>query len=292
MFNSEKPLRNLAYVFILCCIMSIASCSSLWPFGKDEEEKDPEIDPNETAESLYQDAHRALLARDINTAVEKFEVLEGRYPFGSHAQQAQLELAYSYYKLQDTDQATRSIDRFIQLNPLHPNLDYAYYLKGLIAFDSGRSFLHLFVTREPSRNDPTPLRESFEVFGLLVEQFPDSEYAEDAQQRMVYLRNELAKYEMNVGEFYIRRGAYVASANRARYIIENYQGASVMPQALVMLEKSYERLGINDLAEDSKRVFDQNFTKEDLFLEKAACKKSIFRSIAEYLFYLEKKLCT
>ncbi len=289
MFNFSASI--LRPIFIIAFLICISGCSVFGLFGKDDKDKDPEIAEGETAETLYQEAHISLRKLDINEAVEKFEVLEGRYPFGRYAQQAQLELAYAYYKQSDTDRALSSINRFIKLNPQHPSLDYAYYLKGLIAFDSGKSFIHIIIPRDPSKNDPTPLRESFEVFGTLIDKFPDSEYAEDAKLRMVYLRNELAEYELKVANFYMRRGAYVASANRTRYIMENYQGASVMPQAIAMLEKAYEKLEMNDLAQDTNRVFHENFDEEDLYIDNDVCKKSVFRSIAEYLFYLDKKEC-
>ena len=289
MFNISVPIWRS--IFIITFLICISGCSVFGLFGKDDEEKDPEIAKDETAEKLYQEAHISLRKLEINDAVEKFEVLEARYPFGRYAQQAQLELAYAYYKQNDTDRALSSINRFIQLNPQHPNLDYAYYLKGLIAFDSGKSFIHIIIPRDPSKNDPTSLRESFEVLGTLIDKFPDSEYAEDAKLRMVYLRNELAEYELNVANFYMRRGAYIASANRAKYIMENYQGASVMPQAVAMLEKAYEKLEMNDLAQDTNRVFQENFDEEDLYIDNVVCKKSIFRSVAEYLFYLEKREC-
>lgn len=278
--------------FIILIILLLAGCSPFGLFSKKEKEpKEPKIPEGENAAVLYQAAHNSLLKQDINAAIEEFELLESRYPFGRHAQQAQLELAYAYYKQNDTDNALRSINRFIQLNPQHPNLDYAYYLKGLITFDKGKSFIHFFLGRNPSNNDPTPLIEAFQTFSALIEKFPDSEYARDAQQRSVYLRNELAEYELNVADFYMRRGAYVASANRAKYIMENYQGAAVMPQAVAMLEKAYRKLGIDDLAQDTSRVFDQNFTEADLYIDNTVCKKSTFRSIAEYLFFLEKKGC-
>jgi len=276
----------------------MSGCSVFGLFSKkadvDEDQVEaevPQIPEGENAAILYQAAHSSLLKQDIITAIQEFELLESRYPFGPHAQQAQLELAYAYYKQSDTDNALRSVTRFIQLNPQHPNLDYAYYLRGLVTFDRGKSFIHFFLGRDPSNNDPTPLIEAFQSFSTLIEKFPDSAYAEDAQQRTVYLRNELAEYELNVADFYFRRGAYVASANRSKYIMENYQGAAVMPQAVVMLEKAYRKLGINDLAQDTNRVFDQNFTQADLYVDNKVCKKSVFRSIGEYLFYLQKKEC-
>lgn len=246
-------------ILMLLLVASLSSCSSLWPFGKDEEEKDPEIAADESAAKLYKKASRLLLAKDFVEAIEQYELLESRYPFGRYAQQGQLELTYAYHKQNNTDLALLTINRFIQLNPQHPSIDYAYYMKGLITFDSGKNLINFLIKRDPSNNDPTSLRESFEIFNLLIEKYPDSEYSDDAKLRMVYLRNELAEYELKVAKFYMKRGAYVASANRTKYIMENYQGAEIMPEAVFILKQAYLALGIEDLADDTHRVYAQNY---------------------------------
>ncbi len=246
-------------MFLLFFVINISACSVFGLFGKDDEEKDPEIAADESAAKLYNKAHKLLIGRDFTGAVEQFELLESRYPFGRYAQQAQLELTYAYYTQSNTDQALNTINRFIQLNPQHPSIDYAYYMKGLITFNSGKNLIHFLIKRDPSNNDPTSLQESFSVFGLLIDKYPDSEYADDAKLRMIYLRNELAEYELKVAKFYKKRSAYVASANRAKYIMENYQGAVIMPEAVYILEQAYLALGINDLADDTHRVYAQNY---------------------------------
>ena len=271
------------FIIFLTCLLCLTGCSVFGLFGKDDDEKDPEITADETAAKLYSQAHRQLIGRDLTGAIEKFELLEARYPFGRYAQQAQLELAYAYYKQNNTDQALDSVNRFIKLNPLHPSIDYAYYMKGLITFDSGKNLIHYVLPRDPSNNDPTSLREAFDIFSLLIDKYPDSKYADDAKLRMIYLRNELAEYELKVAKFYIRRGAYVASANRAKYIMENYQGAEVMPEAVYILEQSYVKLGIDDLAEDTHRVFAQNYpTGKDGVIDKAFAREA--ESCAEGLW--------
>lgn len=251
-FNWRLPAIIVFSIFI-------SGCSVLGWFGKNKNEEDAEISEDETAAKLYKEAHGSLIIGDTADAVERFELLESRYPFGRYAQQAQLELAYAYYKQDNSELALSSINRFIKLNPLHPNIDYAHYLKGLIIFDSGKSPIHWVIPRDPSNNDPTSLRQAFDVFDLLIEKHPDSRYADDAKLRMVYLRNELAEYELKVAKFYMRRGAYVASANRAKYIMENYQGAEIMPETLYLLEQAYTELDISDLAEDTHRIYVQNF---------------------------------
>lgn len=254
------PQRSIWQIIVmLMLVISISSCSSLWPFGKDKEEKDPEIAADDSAGKLYKKARGLLVSKDFTTAVEQYELLQSRYPFGRYAQQGLLELTYAYHKQNNTNQALITVDRFIQLNPQHPNIDYAYYMKGIITFDKGKNLIHFIIKRDPSNNDPTSLKEAFDVFGLLIDKYPDSEYADDAKLRMIYLRNELAEYELKVAKFYIERGAYVASANRAKYIMENYQGAEVMPEAVYTLEQAYIALGINDLADDTHRVYAQNY---------------------------------
>ena len=246
-------------MLLLFFVINISACSVFGLFGKDDEEKDPEIAADESAAKLYNKAHKQLIAKNFTGAIELFELLESRYPFGRYAQQAQLELTYAYHKQNNIDLALSTINRFIQLNPQHPSIDYAYYMKGLIIFDSGRNLIHYLIKRDPSNNDPTSLQESFNIFRLLIEKYPDSEYADDAKLRMIYLRNELAEYELKVAKFYMQRGAYVASVNRAKYIMEHYQGAEIMPEAIYILEQAYLALGINDLADDAHRVYAQNY---------------------------------
>ncbi len=270
-------------MLMLILIVSMSGCSSLWPFGKDEEEKDPEIAADESAEKLYKKANRLLFAKDITGAVEQYELLESRYPFGRYAQQGLLELTYAYHKQNNIEQALSTINRFIQLNPQHPSIDYAYYMKGLITFDKGKNLINFLIKRDPSNNDPTSLHESFDVFKLLIEKFPDSKYAEDAKLRMIYLRNELAEYELKVAKFYMQRGAYVASANRAKYIMEKYQGAEIMPEAVYILNQAYLALGINDLAADTHRVYAQNYqTGKDGIIDEKFAQEN--RSCAESLW--------
>ncbi len=279
-------LRLLVTIAFVVCI---SGCSVLKWFGKNKEEE-VEIDKGETAEKFYKEAHGSLMIGDITDAVEKFELLEARYPFGRYAQQAQLELAYAYYKQGKSELALNSINQFIKLNPLHPNIDYAYYLKGLIIFDSGKSPIHWLISRDPSNNDPTSLRGAFDIFSLLIGKYPESKYADDAKLRMIYLRNELAEYELKVAKFYMKRGAYVASANRAKYIMENYQGAEVMPEALYVLEQAYVQLDLSDLAEDTHRIYIQNFQagkegaiQEDFARKTRSCAQGFWRRLLEKL---------
>ena len=217
-------------------------------------------DPKDWSETkLYEEAHDALQDGDYQQAITHFETLEARYPFSRHAQQALLESAYAYYRYDEPDSAISTLDRFLKLHPRHEYADYALYLKGLANLNRGRGFLTPLLGRDLATRDPTSLLQAFDDFALLIRQYPDSEYAEDARQRMVYLRNMLAEYEVNIAEYYLKRGAYVAALNRARYIVDHYQGAQSMPRALRLMAQAYTQLGLEDLARDTLRVLEQNF---------------------------------
>ncbi len=215
-----------------------------------------------SAGKLYAEAKDALDAGNYEQAIELFETLEARYPFGRYAQQAQLEVAYAYYKFEEPDSAIAAADRFIKLHPKNPHVDYAYYLKGLTNFNRGKGFLSNIIPRDPATKDPTPLLNAFEDFGIIVKNYPNSRYADDARIRMVFLRNELAEHELNVADYYMRRGAYVAAANRAKYIIENYQGSTSVPLALKTIIKAYRKLELHDLAEDALKVLRTNYPEQ------------------------------
>lgn len=250
------------YLLIIICLLTFSGCSTLKGlFGDDDEE--PTISEDISARQLYQKANGEMLGNRFADAIESYTLLESRYPFGRYAQQAQLELAFLYYRQSNMESAISSADRFIRLNPQHPHVDYAYYIKGLANFDKSKTFLNFILPRNPSDKDPAPLIAAFEIFKELIQKFPDSEYADDAKQRMIYLRNELAEHELTVADFYMRRGAYVAAANRAKYVMEKYQGAPSMPQAVYTLELAYRQLGINDLAYDTHKVYAANFLGED-----------------------------
>ncbi len=211
-----------------------------------------------SAQELYNEAKTSLSAGDYENAISTFEQLEARYPFGKYAQQAQLEIAYAYYKFDEPDSCIATADRFIRNNPGNPHIDYAYYLKGLANYTRGASLVDRVGSRDPSDRDTRALRDAFNDFSQLVKKFPDSRYAKDATQRLVYLHNMLAKYEINVAEYYMKRGAWVAAANRAKYVIENYQRAPAAQDALDVLVRAYTRMGLTGLANDARRVLELN----------------------------------
>lgn len=211
-----------------------------------------------SANELYNRAKQALNAGDYETAINTFERLEARFPFGKYAQQAQLEIAYAYYKFDEPDSSIATADRFINNNPGNPHLDYAYYLKGLANYTRGANIVDRLSPREPSERDTRALRDSFNDFTQLVKKFPDSRYTPDAKKRLVYLHNMLAKYEINVARYYMKRGAWVAAANRAKYVIENYQRTPSARTALQVLVQAYTKMGMDDLAQDAQRILDMN----------------------------------
>jgi outer membrane protein assembly factor BamD len=222
-----------------------------------------------SAAKLYSEAKDALDSGDYEKAIDLFETLEARYPFGRYAKQAQLDAAYAYYKFDEPDSAIAAAERFIKLHPKNPHVDYAYYLKGLANFNRGKTIVSKVIPRDPSERDPTPMLRAFEDFSVILKRYPDSRYADDARKRMVYLRNKLAEYELNVADYYMRREAYVAAINRAKYVLENYQGARAIPQALKTLVRAYRKLGLNDLARDALRVLRTNYPKEAAELSKS-----------------------
>ncbi len=208
---------------------------------------------------LYQQALDALETENYELAAEKLELLEARYPFGRYSEQAQLELIFAYHKSNDSAAARSAADRFIRLHPNHENIDYAYYMKGLTAFEQDRSFVVRYLPLDESSRDPGAALDAFDAFNILLSRYPDSQYAPDAHQRMVALKNRLARYEIHVAHFYIQRGAYIAAANRGRYVVENLQETPAVADALAVMIEAYTLLGQPDLAEASQAVLARNF---------------------------------
>ena len=214
---------------------------------------------NWSAQQLYSSAKANLSSGDYETAIDYYGKLESRYPFGPLAQQAQIETAYAYYKSDEPASAIAAADRFLRMHPLHPSADYAYYLKGLANFNRGRNMLDVILPQDPSARDPKSAVQAFRDFEELVRQYPNSRYATDATQRMVYLRNTVAQHEIHVARYYLRRAAYVAAANRARYVVERFQGTPSVSEALIIMATAYRVLGLDDLSADALRVLELNF---------------------------------
>jgi outer membrane protein assembly factor BamD len=242
--------RTLTRLPVLWLAIAIAGCGI---FGK-------EIDLTEgwSAARLYAEASSELDSKNYARAIEYYEKLEARYPFGRYAMQSQLDVAYAHYRADEPEAAIAAADRFIKLYPQNPYVDYAYYLKGLVNYNRSVGFLDRYIPTDPSQRDPGAALDAFADFSVLVERFPDSRYAEDARQRMLYLRNNLARHEVNVARYYMRRGAFLAAANRANYVIERFQRTSAVESALEILVDAYTALGKSELAADAQRVLDLN----------------------------------
>lgn len=218
-----------------------------------------------SAQRIYSEARDSMNEGGYERAIEMFERLESRYPYGRFAQQAQIEVAYAHYKRNEPALAIAAADRFIRLHPNHPHVDYAYYLKGLVTFNEDLGLLGGLSNQDLSERDPKGAQESFDTFRELVTRFPDSRYAADSQQRMQYLVNSLAAHEVHVARYYFRRGAHVAAINRAKTALSNYPGTPATEEALFLLVRSYDELGMNDLRDDADRVLRLNFPNSVYF---------------------------
>ncbi|EQM79667.1 outer membrane protein assembly factor BamD [Stutzerimonas stutzeri] len=208
---------------------------------------------------LYRQAQADLDSKSYTSAINKLKALESRYPFGRFAEQAQLELIYAYYRNTEPEAARSSAERFIRLHPQHPSVDYAYYLKGLASFDQDRGLLARFLPLDMTKRDPGAARDSFNEFAQLTTRYPNSRYAPDAKARMIYLRNLLAANEIHVADYYLRRQAYVAAANRGRYVVENFQGTPSVGDGLAVMTEAYQHMGLNELADSSLETLKLNY---------------------------------
>ncbi|MDF1691189.1 MAG: outer membrane protein assembly factor BamD [Zhongshania sp.] len=215
--------------------------------------------PEFSEREIYEAAQGYLKSKNFSLAVENLQLLESRYPFGPYAEQAQLEIIYGYYRGGDNEAAVAAADRFVRLHPQHPKVDYAYYMRGLANYTDGEGFLERFIPTDMTQRDPGSTIKSFDDFRQLLQRFPDSEYAPDAKARMVQLRNRLARYEINVANYYFKRKAYLAAANRGRYVIENLPQTPAIPDALAVMVQAYLLLGMNDLADQSLMVLRKNY---------------------------------
>lgn len=211
-------------------------------------------DPSTTAEQLYRSAKAALNRGDFLTAIDSFETLGARFPFGTYTQQAQLDIAYAYLKQDEYDNAIAAADRFVKLYPQSDSIDYAYYMKGLAHYSRGGSAFERVFPRDMARVNQAWLRAAFTEFDALVRRFPDSEYAADALERMAFLREQMARHELITARFYYERGAMVATVNRVTHLLRHFDGTPSVPDALALLAGAYQSLGQADLRNDTLRV--------------------------------------
>ncbi|MEQ8952745.1 MAG: outer membrane protein assembly factor BamD [Pseudomonadales bacterium] len=242
-----------ARVLMLLTLLFFASCSF---FNRDEEE---EAGAGMAEQEIYQTAQRAIEANSFMRAITYLQALESQFPFGDYAEQAQLDIIYAQYRASDHEAALASADRFIRLHPEHPNVDYAYYMRGLINFTRETSFVGNFVPVDLTTRDPGTARESFANFSELLSRFPNSTYAPDARKRLIYIRNMLARQEIMVANYYFRRGAYLAATNRGQYVVENFQGSPAVPDGLAVMAQGYTLLGYHEQAQNAVKVLAHNY---------------------------------
>ncbi len=246
-------MRKIVTLFIvLALIFSITACK------KNKKKSSVEV-TRFSAETLYNKSKKYMELGIWDTAILNYKNLRNQYPFGRYAEQGSIELAYCYYRNYETELALSTLERFIKNYPAHEHLDYAYYLKGLIYFESERGLMQR-VNPDPSidRNQENA-KQAFVSFKTFVEKFPNSEYSADAEKRMVYLRNQLAAFEVQVAKYYLRRKAYVAAVNRSKYVVESFQKTSYVADALAVMATAYKELGQNELAQSTKLVLQQNY---------------------------------
>ena len=245
----KRLLYTARSTFVVALLAGVlAACSST-----------PKYDDKDSAEKLYADAREDMAAGSYDRAIKTLEKVEGRAAGTLLAQQAQLELAYAYWKTGERAQAQSTLDRFIKVHPSSPALDYALYLKGMVHFNDNLGILSSISRQDLSERDQQASRDAYQAFRQLVDQFPSSKYSADARVRMDYIVNALAQYELHVARYYYRRGAYVAAANRAQQTLREYQQTPSIEEALYILAQSYDKLGLTQLRDDADRVLKQNF---------------------------------
>lgn len=210
-------------------------------------------------EVIYARAQKAMKNSSYGEAIKQLEALQSRFPFSEPARQAQLDLIYVYYKSRQTDPAVDAADTFMRENPTNPRVDYAYYMKGLVYFERQANWLERYFNVDLSQRPPVNARKSFESFEELIKKYPHSPYVGDARQRMIFLRNRLADFELHVALYYMRRGAYVGAINRAKFCVENYDGAPAVRGSMKVLVDAYRQLKMTDLAANAEKVYAANY---------------------------------
>ncbi|MDC9720418.1 MAG: outer membrane protein assembly factor BamD [Gammaproteobacteria bacterium] len=248
-FNISNRLLHITGIIFLGFMLSACSSNS----------KEPVIEDVKPEAELYSSAMAKLEGGNYRPAIEDLEAMEARYPYGRYSEQAQLELVYAYYRSSQPAAAKTAAARFIRLHPNHEHVDYAYYLKGLTAFEENKGAFDQYLGTDKAKKDPGAARDSFTDFSTLLSRFPNSEYAADSRVRMVFLRNLLAKHEIHVANYYISRSAWLAAANRAQYVVENYQLTPAVKTALQIMVQAYTELGLLDNADHAQQVLDANF---------------------------------
>ncbi|MFT5548256.1 MAG: outer membrane protein assembly factor BamD [Gammaproteobacteria bacterium] len=241
------PTRLILFTI---CTLLLTACGPV---------KEVDVTEGWNVEKLFRNARSEMNKGNYQTAIDRYEILESRFPFGYYATQAQLDIAYTYFKYGQADSAVAAIERFIKLNPRHETTDYAYYLKGVINFNRGGSVLDKIVDRDLSDFDRNILLTAYDDFQYVIRQYPESSYADDSKQRIIYLRNQLAVSDLKIAQYYASRSAWVAAASRTQSIIRDFQGTTAIKQTLELQLQAYQALGLDELVKDTQRIIDLNY---------------------------------
>jgi outer membrane protein assembly factor BamD len=250
--------RAAALAAALACAAALAGCAG-----------DNERDMKSGAEQIYEKAHAAMESGNYRNAIAYYEALEARFPFSNQAKQAQLDLIYAYYKNGERESAIDAANQFERENPTHPRVDYALYMRGLSTFQGQSNAFYRLLNVDLAKRPPERARESFSAFSQLLQRYPDSIYAPDARQRMVFLRNRLAEHENHVARYYYERGAWLAALKRAQFAMQSYDGAPAVAESLRIMVDSYRQLGMTDLAESTRAVLADSFPEDAVAQAKA-----------------------
>lgn len=248
-------MNRVKLLLILLLAFSLAACKTWW--SKDDDDYNPF--QGMSADALYQEAQHKLAAKEYESAAKRYEALDTMYPFSDHAEQAQLNLIYAYYKNKDYASCAATAERFIHLYPRAAHADYAYYMKGLADFQQPRGNLANVLPMDESYRDPGTQAQAYSDFSTLVQTFPNSPYKPNALQRMIYLRNMFAKRELNAAYYYYSRRMYVAAIERADYLVKNYPQAPSVRKALIVTYRGNLALGLTKAAEEAKTVYEANY---------------------------------
>ncbi len=221
--------------------------------------KEPDPTVGMSAAQIYGEGKFFLDSEDYPNAIIYFDILEARYPFGIYSTQSMLDLAYASYQSNLKEEAIVGCNRFIRLYPNHPNVSYAYYLRALSNFNMDQNFITELFGQDESKYDVSKLRQSFDDFSVIINKFPDSKYAKDSRNRLIYIKNQMAANELYIAKYYIKRSAHIAAIERIKYLLVNYNGTPSTEEGLLMLIESYTYLKMNDLAADTSRVLKENY---------------------------------
>jgi len=264
--------NNLKIISIICLSILVASCAKNKGLTGDDLAR-------ENVELLYNSGKKALDRGNYSFAVEYYRLLEANYPYGEYTEQAKLDIIFALDKMNRIEEANEAVDNFVNLYPTHANVDYAYYMKGVVSFEKKQSAIARWITgKDLTVRDPKPYRDSEEAFNELLRRFPNSVYADDAKQRLVFLRNAQADRELSIGQYYFDTQTYVAALNRCKTIIYQFETTPAVEGALILMEKTYLEMGLNDLAANTHAVLLDNFPDNDVEPLKAQ-KKGFFRRL-------------